>query len=166
MQEAARHCHRLRKSTRPVDAEQLPVVAYVGFAFAAARTVSTPDHRLGEHRLPNLEVGDAGSNFGDDAGELVSQNDRRLHPARHRMPLCHVQVTATDGRAGDVEYDLVVGRRRARSLTQLKRARLWSGFEEGFHASILPTSDTVALDLRGLARFPRGVDGVEHFEQA
>jgi hypothetical protein len=78
---AGRHLHPLGETAVGVNAIQDSALADIGVPGQALRTRTAPPARARHHALPDVQIGDCGSDLQDDAHELMAQDDRSLVPA-------------------------------------------------------------------------------------
>jgi hypothetical protein len=91
-----------------VDADDLDVLADVGFAGAALQALAASDVHFGGDEVSLFDAGDFIAEGGDFAAELVAGDERRVNAVlRPAVPVVNVEVGAADGGHFDFDEDLV-----------------------------------------------------------
>ncbi len=81
-----------------VDADDLHVLADVGFAGAALQTLAAGDVHLGGNKIPFFYARDFIAERDDFPAEFVPGDERRVNtPLGPAVPLVNMEVSAADG---------------------------------------------------------------------
>jgi hypothetical protein len=133
-----RHGDVLGEAAVAIDADDARVGADVRIARAAEQAAAVDDVPFGGHAIAGVHVGDEPSDLDDFAGELVADDDRRLHAALcPRIPVVNVHVGAAHAGAPHPNEHFVFSDCRLGNVAEFEpRSRRW--FHQRFHARVAP----------------------------
>ena len=119
-----RHRDVLGEASVAIDADDLRVRADVRVAGAAEQAASVDDVSFGRHAIAFFHVGDELADLHDFAGELVADDERRLHASlRPRVPVVDVHVGAADAGAPHANQNFIVSNGRLGNVLQTESRR-------------------------------------------
>ena len=131
------HDHVIGEGAVGIEADGLALGTHVVVAGAAIQALAADlDRRLADDVIADLAVRDAFADLGDDAGELVARNARRLHDEVD-VVMIDMQVAAADARDLDLHFYPSRRRRRFRDVDDVHMPFAAGKFGQTLHCCTL-----------------------------